>query len=337
MERTVLKQVVLEAIIRLRNERTDRSLYHIFQGKRSATSLQDAHFYELESVFGMLPFKKERFEQVLAELEQDGWIEKQQTLLVTEEGRRYVRSPFLIDDLGGELRGYPVVLWRRISLLLQTVICLEQKISFVPVQQDSATKDWVRHQLSSLTERSAWLRAVYQELEQALMQLTEREAILISYRLSGRKTGLSYPQLSGYLEADTGSLQLEFLIAWRKCIRHLPEAGLLMSYGIDIDQSKMTQSAKKTWEMLKQGYAVPQIAERRHLKKSTMEDHLVEIAMYAVVFPLNQFLSEEEYQDVVRVSDRLQTFSLKRIKQELTHEIDYFQIRVALARKVVNR
>ncbi|OIN67949.1 hypothetical protein BLD48_03620 [Exiguobacterium sp. KRL4] len=337
MERTVLRQVVMEAIIRLRNERTDRSLFHIFQGKRSATSLQDAHFYGLESVFGMLPLKKERFEQVLRELEQAGWIRQEQTLIVTESGQRQVSSPFLVDELGGELRGYPILLWKRVSLLIQTIICLEQQTFFVPVQQDSGVKEWVRKQVKQLPKRAIWMREIHQELEIAFSQLTEREATLISYRLSGQKTGLSFPQLSERLGTDLLSLQLEFVMAWRKCLRVLPEAGLILSLGTDIDQTRMTQSAKKTWEMLKQGYSVQQIAERRRLKKSTMEDHLVEMAMYAPVFPIDQFLSAEAYEEVVIVSDHLGTFSLKRIKQELTQEIDYFQIRVALARKVVNR
>lgn len=334
MEQTVLQRIVMEAIVRLRNERTDRSLFHLLQGKRSATSLQDAHFYNLEAVFGMLPLKIKRFEQVLQELEQAGWIQREQTLMVTEAGRKQVDGPFLLDDLGGELRGYPLHLWKRTSLLIQTVVCLEQQIFFVPIQQDSAVKDWVRQYIKRVPERSHWLTHVHAELESALSELTEREAVLLSYRLSGQKTGLSFPQLSVRLNTEPLSLQLEFIMAWRKCLRKLPENSLILSLGQDIEQTKMTQSAQKTWELLKNGYSVPQIAQQRHLKKSTMEDHLVEIAMYASVFPIEQFVGDAQYQEVITISDQLQTFSLKRIKQALKQELDYFQIRIILARKV---
>ncbi|WP_026828058.1 helix-turn-helix domain-containing protein [Exiguobacterium artemiae] len=335
MEKTIVRQIVLEAILRLQNERTDRSLFHLLQGKRSATSLQDAHFYGLEAIFGMLPLKKDRFEQLLQELEHAGWIKREQTLMLTDAGRAQISPPFLLDDLGGELRGYPIHLWKRISLMIQSIVCLDQNTFFIPVQQDSGVKEWVKQRIRQVPERSVWITTVYQELNKALHQLTEREAILISYRLSGQKTGLSFPQLSERLGTDLLSLQLEFMMAWRRCLRALPEDGLILSLGNDIDHLKMTQSAQKTWELLKQGYSVQQIAERRRLKKSTMEDHLVEIAMYATVFPTEQFVTAEQYEEVVRLSDQLHTFSLKRIKQELTQEMDYFQIRIVLARKVV--
>ena len=254
MEKTIVRQIVLEAISRLQNERTDRSLFHLIQGKRSATSLQDAHFYGLEAIFGMVPLKKDRFEQLLQELEHAGWIEREQTLMITDAGRAQITSPFLLDDLGGELRGYPMQLWKRISLLIQSIVCLDQNTFFIPVQQDSGIKEWVRQQIRQIPERSVWITAVYQELNKALHQLTERDAILISYRLSGQKTGLSFPQLSERLGTDLLSLQLEFVMAWRRCLRALPEDGLILSLGNDIDHFKMTQSAKKTWELLKQGY-----------------------------------------------------------------------------------
>lgn len=336
MEKTIVRQIVLEAISRLQNERTDRSLFHLLQGKRSATSLQDAHFYGLEAIFGMLPLKKDRFEQVLHELEHAGWIKREQNLLMTDAGKAQLDSPFLLDDLGGELRGYPMQLWKRVSLMIQSIVCLDEKAFFIPVQQDSGVKEWVKQQIRQVADRSDWKATVYQELNQALHQLTEREAILITYRLSGLKTGLSFPQLSERLGTDLLSLQLEFVIAWRRCLRVLPEDSLILSLGNDINHFKMTQSAQKTWDLLKQGYTVPQIAERRRLKKSTMEDHLVEIAMYAPVFPIEQFVAAAQYEEVIQITDRLQTFSLKRIKQELTQEMDYFQIRIVLARKVVH-
>ncbi|MGA9231680.1 MAG: helix-turn-helix domain-containing protein [Exiguobacterium oxidotolerans] len=333
MKLTVINQVLLETISRLRGERTDRSLFHILQGKRSATSLQDAHFYELETVFGMLPFRRETFDRLLLELEQQGFIERAETLRITELGESSIKVPFLIDDMGGELRGFPIILWKRLSLLIQTIVCLEQKRFFVPVQQDVAIKDWVRRYVKGMPQRTQWIDQVYHELREALRQLSVKEATLISYRLSGLKTGLSYPQLEEKLDSDVLSLRLEFMMAWRKCLRHLDEAGLILRLGEDIDQSKMTQSAQKTWDMLRNGFALNEISERRRLKKSTMEDHLVEIAMYSDVFPRSQFLSDAQFKEVIEVANRNETFSLKRIKGELKLETDYFQIRIALARK----
>jgi uncharacterized protein YpbB len=145
MEISFLERIFLESFQRLRDERSDRSPYYVFQGKKSATSLQDAHFYDLESTFGTVLVSKQRFESVLTELVQKKWIERQETLRLTTEGARLVGQTdgVIIDQLGGELRGYAEMMWKRLSLLVQRVICLEAQQPFNPVQQEKIVREWL--------------------------------------------------------------------------------------------------------------------------------------------------------------------------------------------------
>lgn len=334
MEVSLLERIFLESIQRLRNERSDRSLYHVFQGKKSATSLQDAHFYDLESVFGTVLVSKQRFETILAELAQKNWIERQETLRLTYEGARLVEKTdrATIDQLGGELRGYAEMMWKRLSLLVQTMVCLEAKQPFIPVQQETIIREWVKSVLPTISNRAEWLHHMHQELIFLLERLPEREATLISYRLSGVQAGWSYPQLAQMMKTDVESVQYEFTIAWRKCIDDLEKTPFLKQIGVDLHTSKMTQSAQTTWELLQQGLTVEAVAIRRRLKNSTMEDHLVEIAMYAPSFPLDHFVTLSQQEEVRQIAQRLGTYALKRIKSEMQSEISYFQIRLVLAR-----
>jgi len=334
MEISLLERIFLESIQRLRDERSDRSLYHVFQGKKSATSLQDAHFYDLESTFGTVLVSKQRFESVLTELAQKKWIERQETLRLTSEGARLVGQTdgVIIDQLGGELRGYAEMMWKRLSLLVQTVICLEAQQPFIPVQQETIVREWVKSVLPTISNRADWLAQMYQELTLLLERLPERDATLISHRLSGVQTGWSYPQLARMMKVDVETVQFEFIIAWRRCINDLKSTPLIQQIGAGLHTPKMTQSAQTTWELLQQGLTVEDVAVRRRLKNSTMEDHLVEIAMYAPTFPLDHFVDTAQQEEIRHIAQQFKTYALKRIKSAMQSDVSYFQIRLVLAR-----
>lgn len=69
--------------------------------------------------------------------------------------------------------------------------------------------------LPTISNRAEWLHHMHQELIFLLERLPEREATLISYRLSGVQAGWSYPQLAQMMKTDMESVQYEFTIAWR--------------------------------------------------------------------------------------------------------------------------
>ncbi len=52
-----------------------------------------------------------------------------------------------------------------------------------------------------------------------------------------------------------------------------------------------TISTKKTFEFLQKGWNAERIAEVRNLKKSTIEDHIVEIALLDKSFDISPFVS----------------------------------------------
>jgi predicted DNA-binding protein YlxM (UPF0122 family) len=98
-----------------------------------------------------------------------------------------------------------------------------------------------------------------------------------------------------------------------------------------LNTPKMTQSSQTTWELLQQGRTVEDVAVRRRLTNSTMEDHLVEIAMDAPTFPLALFVDTAQHEEIRHIAQQLKTYALKRIKSAMLSDVSYFQIRLVLA------
>ena len=92
-----------------------------------------------------------------------------------------------------------------------------------------------------------------------------------------------------------------------------------------------TDSAKQTQHLFNQGYRIEQIASMRRLKPNTIEDHLVEMAMYDVAFKMDVFLTVEQLNEITETVETYQTRKL-RVLKEVLPDYTYFQLRLALAR-----
>ena len=101
-----------------------------------------------------------------------------------------------------------------------------------------------------------------------------------------------------------------------------------------LDQSPkvpLTLSTEKTFALLKQGYSVIDIMTIRRLKKSTIEDHLVELALHIKGFSIDRYVPMEKQQQIKNTAITLNTKQLKEIRNAV-QEADYFEIRLVLAK-----
>ena len=93
----------------------------------------------------------------------------------------------------------------------------------------------------------------------------------------------------------------------------------------------LTVSTRKTLELLNAGYDLNQIAQSRNLKLSTIEDHLVELALNMEDFPIDMYVDKVTQKKVIEISRQESTRQLKQIKNYLK-SASYFQIRLVLAK-----
>jgi uncharacterized protein YpbB len=95
----------------------------------------------------------------------------------------------------------------------------------------------------------------------------------------------------------------------------------------------LTKSSNETFSLVKQGFDIKTISKIRGLKINTIEDHIVECALFDKTFDINQYVNESNQKMIKDVIKNTNTFKLKEIKDHLSECISYFQIRLVLARK----
>lgn len=325
--------VLLLAIKRLNGERSERSLYHVLNGKRSATTLQDAFFYDLEPLFGQFPQTTYLYESVLKQLEKRGWLDRKRFRL-TEAGEM-LASPESVEQLfnrlGGERRDFNATTWKRLSLFVQTFMSKEHARTFYPVQADRPAEQWVKQLLHLDRDWKALMRTFHQEIEQALEQIGDPYATAVVYRFTGAfETGLTYEQIASLLHVDAETARLYFLAGWNELLMVLPDDAKLRGFTYGLSTDRMTYSARESYELFLEGYTFQQVQAKRRLRTSTIEDHVVEMAMYLEVFPLEQFVPME---DVVTIEElrHPDSWALKPVFEKMGR-VSYFQIRLVFAR-----
>ena len=93
----------------------------------------------------------------------------------------------------------------------------------------------------------------------------------------------------------------------------------------------LTKSTKKTNELLKKGYTIEEIAEFRNLKTSTIEDHIVEIALNSDNFSIDDFVNKQNEKNILDAAHQIKSKQLKKIKI-IVPAAKYFEIRLVLAK-----
>lgn len=325
--------VILLAVKRLGGERSERSLFHVLNGKRSATTLQDAFFYDLEPIFGQFPFTKFGYEQLLSTYEKRGWLNREQFKL-TKAGELLASSTVvsdLFDQLGGEHRDFNAMAWKRLSLFVQTFMSREHERTFYPVQADRSAERWVKQIIQTERDWRSLVQTFHQEIEDALEKVGDPYATAVVYRFTGAfETGFTYEQIASLLDVDPPTARLYFMAGWNGLLHELSSDAKLRGFTHGLSDERMTQSARESYELFSVGRTFSQVQAVRRLRTSTIEDHVVEMAMYLELFPLEQFVPLEQVERVEQMHEE-GSWALKPVFEQI-EELSYFQIRLVFAR-----
>ncbi|MYL48428.1 hypothetical protein GLV98_02990 [Halobacillus litoralis] len=338
--------VVLTCVDRFRGERTVSGIYHLLTGKRSSQTLQDAKGYELDRLFGIYPsLKREQLERHAQALVQDGLIQiNEQSFPTITSGGAEQLSSFPVDELkhfeGMVWHGVIPTFVKRVYLLLQMMANSNAGIHhYVPIVDDYGTQQWVRtvyHQFQDKLPKM--VESMYEEIHHLLKKHPSNQADLFAYRLTGGGIiGMTIDQLKREFGLNGGDVELMlqhthyylFLESKKKKdqypVLHLCTKGLDATHLI-------TRSARKTYQYIQQGLSLQEIMNIRRLKKSTIQDHIVESALIIPDFSIASFLSEQDVQEINKMGIQMNTKKLKQIHEALNGKYDYFELRLALAK-----
>ncbi|WP_343223099.1 helix-turn-helix domain-containing protein [Mesobacillus maritimus] len=229
--------------------------------------------------------------------------------------------------------------WERLSLLVQVSSNLINKNKgFIPIQNKQETQEWFKKFLKMQNaNRYELAEQLYIELTECLHQEKSIEPAVLVLRLTGHnKIGLTSEQAAERLDMTTTHYHLEFLNILHYMIKTVStmrnDFPLLSSLVQDVQKEvPLTLSTEKTFQLLDKGYVPNEIAAMRNLKMSTIEDHIVEIALHVKEFELNRYVHPDIEKRIMEVASKTSAKKLKQIRDQVDGA-NYFEIRLVLAR-----
>ncbi|WP_342432165.1 helix-turn-helix domain-containing protein [Neobacillus sp. FSL H8-0543] len=335
--------IMLYCLKQLNGERTIYSIYHLLNGKKSSQTIQDAHLFSLKNYFRILePLTRDSFDIVFKRLLDKNWVEPigDQIYRLSSSGLVNLQKfppPKYIN--GWKYHHISTVVWERLSLLTQVTSNLTfQETRYIPIQKNKEVHRWLKRVLKEYPlPREAWGNTLFTELVDCFNEEKDINPSVLVFRLTGyQQIGLTSLQSSKKLAMDPINYHLEFLNILHFII-HMIESDtgrykLLSTLLADLmEHSILTLSARKTWELLNQGFTIEQISANRNLKNSTIEDHLVEFALNIKEFSIDPYVEKDIQEKVMQISRQGATRQLKLIRNKLP-TASYFKIRLVLAK-----
>lgn len=346
MKLTFNQLMILYCLHKLQGERTIYSIYHLIQGKKSSQTIQDAHLFHLTPFFQTdTNISRQFLEKTVTLLAKEQLIVEKTDLhyAVTSKGEQVlskmlVETPIPIHLNGWKYQRTAVVFWERLSLAVQVISYLKKRESkYIPVQRKAEPLLWMRQFLKqNRLGRDELGLQLYQELVSCLESDSSFEPDHIVIRLSGyRSIGLTESQAANHFRLDLSYYHYLFLSMLHYITGYIeknPNQFPILHAFLDKQQKhNLTNSTEKTYALLKQGKSATDIMTIRGLKKSTIEDHLVELALNIEEFSINPYVSIEKQELIKKAAKERQTKQLKQIRSFVSNA-DYFEIRLVLAK-----
>ncbi|MER1956286.1 MAG: helix-turn-helix domain-containing protein [Solibacillus sp.] len=340
----LIQQILLKVLHIFQQERTVSAAFHLLKGKRSGQTIQDVGLYKLYPFFGLLPkLTRQNFEQHIDLLFAKNYIDIDENgyYKMSEQGQALAKQPLDVTFDSWHYRGNEHVFFGRLSLVVQSLSHqINNHQAFIPIERNEQIQHWVRQFLIANHFQHRTLQPLlYDEMSLSLEKLSIEENVkeLLMYRLTGyNEPGFTWQQLAfGYQlqEMDVQLMYISGLHAWLIEIeQQKPNYPLLAKMAENIRvEALLTNSALETAQLYKKGRSLEEISHIRRLKMSTIEDHVVEMAMNEPNFSIDDFVPLEAQQQILQAMEDYETKRLKTLKEILPH-VSYFQLRITLAK-----
>ncbi|MFS0656385.1 helix-turn-helix domain-containing protein [Bacillus sp. 179-C3.3 HS] len=340
-----LDVMLMDSLHKLNGERSISAVYHLFKGKKSSQTIQDASLFQLSRYFGSVPqLTRDQLHRTMRKLEDQQYIRKlDDTYRVTKVGTSLFmdhvsKKPMPRYFHGAQFHDQAKLLWLRLSLLVQVLSHYAAgDHRYVPIQRDISVQNWTKSFFKQHHKKQL-MDDLHQELERLLAYLSDEEALIFVYSLtSNERIGFTYQQMAEWIKEDVWYVYLLFWNVLHYFIQSAQkgEAPIIKEMLADLESKRvLTNSTHKTLELVKKGFSIVQIAQIRSLKTATIEDHIVELSLHEPSFSIEPYVNLDEQKAIQDVANQLQTNKMRLIKEKLDQPFSYFQIRLALTRMV---
>ncbi|MYL37965.1 helix-turn-helix domain-containing protein [Halobacillus litoralis] len=341
----MFESIVLLCIKRFKGERTVSGIFNMLTGKRSSQTMQDAKAYQLDHMFGVFPeLERRKLDNAIDQMagREEVVVNEEGFPNLTDKGTDHLQTQRASSSAYFQGMQWHEVLpafISRLNLLIQASSNKEAGIqSYVAIVDQPGAQAWVKKVFGTFQDKLPRLnQSLYEELVRLLSNHDPVQTELFTHRLTGGGwIGLTVDQLKEKYRLSREDILLGlrhtyyYLFQQAKKdkeaypVLHLCTRGLQSSHLV-------TASAGKTYQLIEQGLSLEEIVTVRRLKKSTIQDHIVEAALVTPDFDVSPFLSAEQVEEINQKAMDLNTQRLKHIHQDLGGVYDYFEIRLALA------
>ncbi|WP_195892855.1 helix-turn-helix domain-containing protein [Bacillus massiliigorillae] len=324
------------------------SVFHVLYGKKSSQTIQDIHLYKIHGFFRTFPtIKREEFQLIIEYFNENEWIQlkgEKGEYVVTSKSQRaleefYISKPRLAHINGFKYHNQVALFWKRFSLLFQVLSnYAHQNAKYYGVQRDLSIQSWTKRFLLRHPNREFLTQQLHDELYEVLRIVPDLQARIFLLKLSGGlRIGYSNKQIADMYILHESDVYCLFLDTIHLCIQAMEVRpnSILASIGENLSvegASLITNSSMITFKYVKNGFSTEEIADKRRLKQSTIEDHIVELVINGTIADVSRYVSDEWVTRINEIAKENNTRQLKLIKQSLSDRVSYFQIRLALAK-----
>lgn len=322
--------------------------FHLLRGKKSIQTIQDARLFQLERFFGIYPKLTEvQFAQFIERLAQHHLLTKRNNELyvLTETGEHFLIEQNVEKIYIDSTRFSTIdeLFFKRLILGIQLFTHVKQNnVQFIPIIEDRIVTSWMKSYYNKHKRQIPnIILQLYDELERLLSFLPNPyPAIVIDQISSAHFIGLTHEQISRKYHLPVIEVYLITVNVIHYMLqtisRHEKEYPILHQFTERLSKEekmeRLTKSAQITYRFILDGYTLEEIAMKRELKVSTIYDHVVEIALHDETFPIEMYISQAQLNEISHAIEKIKTRKLKEIKQEVSPDISFFQIRLALTK-----
>ena len=344
-----LKGIILYSQSHIKQSRSIFSIFHLLKGKRGIQTVHDSRIFGLDLFYGIYPsLDKKLFEKQIEMFVNESYLIKsnrENVYSLTKKGHvwleNYLKHLRLDYYNGLTFNQKAEVFFERLLLSIQTYANIHMKsFSFIPVIDNTAITNWVKNYYSSTVNVSPEeiLYSLYTDLSFILNRFTDFEAEFFLDHFSGYKRyGMSTNQLSKKYNLNMIDIPLLRIAILHKMLFLIDEKKenltILPSFMLDKSNNPfITNTTMQTYNLLEQGLSPEEIQFKRNLKLNTIYDHIVEISLFDKSFDISKYVDGSIVEEIKIAIENTKTHKLKDIKEKLSSDISYFQIRLVLTR-----
>jgi len=352
-DKEIIFYIILQVTQLFEGKRTLTGVIRLLQGSYAKQTIQDAYFFKSTHLYGIFHevINSIELKELYKELEdQEMIIIRHDMLKLTPKGLEQLsqlkeklstlnesesnHSKFLLN------KDTKKKFWYKLVLIIQTISHLARgKRRFIPIISDLSTQISVKKLLVPYDNKKIMTLTgnFYNEINQLRNNLSLLEQQILLYRLSGfHRTALSWRQISEKTGLTVIEVKLRFNILMYKLFVLLinnPSRYPYLTQLSDIKSKKkhLSNSSQITWNELKNGLTLQEIAVRRKLTEGTIYDHLIEIILVTKSINIEKYINGWKIELIKDLYQKNRFKTLSEYKCHLPNEVNYNDIRITLA------